>query len=125
MCSLMEKKEAVLIVAHGSRVEATDLIMKSYEKALNEKSEGLLFDYCYLQIMKPGMEEAVERLYEKGIRHLKVFPFFIFNGHHIQHDIPEEIERLKLKYEGLTMTFLENVGYDDKMTDLIMERTTS
>ncbi|MGX8796456.1 sirohydrochlorin chelatase [Fusibacter sp. JL298sf-3] len=115
-------KEALLIVAHGSKVAETDEIMKDYSKALSAKRPELQFSYCYLQLMNPDIHTAVKDLYNSGVRKLKVFPFFIFNGNHIREDIPEVLEEIQSQYPDLEMTFLANIGFDDKMVDLMLER---
>lgn len=116
------RNEALLIVAHGSKVAKTDEIMKSYEKAIRSRMPNLKFSYCYLQLMAPDLHSAVKNLYEDGVRTLKVFPFFIFNGNHILEDIPMELDAIKKTYSDLEIQFLDNIGFDEKMVDLILER---
>ena len=118
------KKDAVLIIAHGSKVKETDDIMKKYQQELIAKMPETQIEYCYLQLMAPSIEDVVKSLYEAGIRTIKAFPFFIFNGNHIKEDIPEVLSAIKAQYPGLDITFLENIGYDEKVLDLIIERVS-
>lgn len=118
------KKDAVLIIAHGSKVQETDEIMKKYKQALVAKMPETLIEYCYLQLMEPSIENIVETLYKQGVRNIKAFPFFIFNGNHIKEDIPEVLEKIESEYGDLKFTFLNNIGYDEKMLDLIIERVS-
>lgn len=118
----MQNKEALLIVAHGSKVAETDLIMKDYAAALSHKKPELKFSYCYLQLMDPDIHTAVASLYNEGIRQLKVFPFFIFNGNHIKEDIPEVLKEIQGQYPDLKMEFLANIGFDSKLVELMLER---
>lgn len=118
----MENNQALLIVAHGSKVAETDLIMKDYERALATRKPELKFSYCYLQLMNPDIHTAVKELYEGGVRTLKVFPFFIFNGNHIKEDIPAVLDEIRATYNDLQIQFLDNIGFDDKIVDLMLER---
>lgn len=116
------KNETLLIVAHGSKVAKTDDIMKAYEAAIRNRMPNLKFAYCYLQLMAPDLHTAIQNLYDDGVRILKVFPFFIFNGNHILEDIPMELDAIKKTYTDLEIQFLDNIGFDEKMVDLILER---
>lgn len=118
----MQNQKALLIVAHGSKVAETDLIMKDYASALKKRQPELKFAYCYLQLMAPDIHTSIKELYEDGVRELKVFPFFIFNGNHIKEDIPQVLEEIQESYPDLKMTFLDNIGFDDKIVDLMLER---
>lgn len=123
-------KEAVLIIAHGSKVKETDEIMKKYHSELISRAslskknneDSILVEYCYLQLMEPSIEDIVEKLYNQNVRLIKAFPFFLFNGNHIKEDIPEVLENLANKYEGLEFEFLSHIGFDSRLCDLIEER---
>ncbi len=119
------KKNAVLIIAHGSKVKETDDIMKKYQQELVAKMPDTQIEYCYLQLMAPSIEDVIKSLYESGVRNIKAFPFFIFNGNHIKEDIPEVLDTIRTQYPELQITFLENIGYDEKVLNLIIERVNS
>jgi len=118
------KNDAILIIAHGSKVKETDDIMKQYKAALTSKLPEASIEYCYLQLMEPSIESVVERLYSDGVRNIKAFPFFLFNGNHIKEDIPEVLNTLKVQYTGLEIEFLNHIGYDEKLLELIVERVS-
>jgi len=115
-------KKAVLIIAHGSKVKETNDITMAYMDALRAKSPETVFASCYLQLMAPDLKSAIDALYTDGIRHIKAFPFFLFNGNHIKEDIPMELDTIRSDYSDLTIDFLPNIGFDDKLVDVILER---
>lgn len=114
--------KAILIIAHGSKVKETDLIMESYMNALKQRHPEVKFEKCYLQLMAPLLLDAVEKLYNEGVKEIKAFPFFLFNGNHIKEDIPAELDSLKERFTDLKIEFLENIGFDEKLVDVICER---
>lgn len=116
------KREAILIIAHGSKVIETDEIMSSYMDALAKKDKEMRYEKCYLQLMEPSLEVAIEALKRDGIIKITAFPFFLFNGNHIREDIPNELVKIRETYPELEITFLENIGYDEKLVDVILER---
>ena len=116
------QKKAVLIIAHGSKVKETNDIMVAYMAALKKRQPDVLFSSCYLQLMAPSLDEAIDALYKEGVRDIKAFPFFLFNGNHIREDIPMELDGIRKKYTDLNIDFLTNIGFDEKLVDVILER---
>ena len=115
-------KNAVLIIAHGSKVKETNDIMVAYMDALQKRSPETIFSSCYLQLMAPDLREAINALYAQGVRRIKAFPFFLFNGNHIKEDIPMELDAILKDYTDLEIDFLSNIGFDEKLVDIILER---
>lgn len=114
--------KGLVVLAHGSKVEETNDILL---RILDEVKAGVSYDLvegAYLQLMDPSLEEAVDRLYEKGCKDMVIFPFFLFDGNHIREDIPNEIDKIKEKYTDINVKFLKNIGYDSKLVDIILER---
>lgn len=116
------KKRAVLVIAHGSKVAETDETTQKYIEALRKEDPDTLYEKCYLQLMAPNIDEAIENLYEQGYKEITAFPFFLFRGNHIKEDIPAELDRIIPNYEGLKINFLDSIGFDDKVVELILER---
>jgi len=116
------QKKAVLIIAHGSKVKETNDIMVAYMAALKKREPDVLFSSCYLQLMAPNLDDAIDALYQEGVRDIKAFPFFLFNGNHIKEDIPMELDNIRKKYTDLKIDFLTNIGFDEKLVDIILER---
>ncbi|SDZ01123.1 sirohydrochlorin chelatase [Tindallia californiensis] len=117
-------KKALLILAHGSRVPETCDTVKKLAEAVKEKSEGHfpLTGYGFLQFAKPTFEEAAEKLIQEGAEEMVVSPFFLFAGHHMQHDLPEAIEALQQKYPKLTFKTTDVIGDDPRMADILLDQ---
>lgn len=118
--NLLEK--ATLIIAHGSKVAETDKIMNQYMEALRQQFPSERFEKCYLQLMAPLLDDVITALYEDGVKEIIAFPLFLFNGNHIKEDIPQALEALREKHKDLKITFLSNIGFDEKLVTLIGER---
>lgn len=116
------KREAILIIAHGSKVKETDQIMEQYMKALRHKDSEVRYEKCYLQLMEPSLDSAIEKLVADGVDKIIAFPFFLFNGNHIREDIPMELSKILERHPNLEIKFLENIGFDDQLVDVILER---
>lgn len=115
-------KKGLIVLAHGSKVAETDEIMTQYVETIQKNVTFEHVEKAYLQMMSPGLADAVVKLDEAGVKDIVVFPFFLFNGNHIQEDIPNELEALKMEYPETTFTFMDNIGYEPKLAEIVAER---
>ena len=63
-----------------------------------------------------------DHLTEKGVTHIKVVPYFLFEGIHIRQDIPEEIEKILKDYPGVTVEMGKTLGVDERLADILVDR---
>jgi sirohydrochlorin cobaltochelatase len=114
--------KAMMILAHGSKVEATrDVAFKIRDDV---KTKGIYADVkvAFLQFNKPDIREVALDIYGKGIRHIVAAPMFLFEGNHIKYDIPEEFKKIKQLCPGLTVEISKPLGYDERIAQIIVER---
>ena len=117
--------EAVLVLAHGSKRQETEEILNSLIGKVKIKTGNERVYPAYLQFSEQDLEKTVSELYEQGVRIIKMIPLFIFNGVHVTQDIPEEIERIRSKYNDLNIVYSKHIGDDDKLADIIVDRINS
>ena len=117
-------KKALLILAHGSRVPETCDTVKNLSQAVKEKAgeEFQLSGYAFLQFAKPTFEEAAEKLIEEGAEEVVVAPFFLFEGHHMKHDLPEALEELNTRHPKVTFKTTGVIGEDPRMADALLDQ---
>lgn len=116
--------KGLIILAHGSKVEATN---ETLVKIIDSVRERVTYDHvegAYLQLMDPSLDMAIEKFDSKGINDITIFPMFLFRGNHILEDIPGEIEKIMTEKPHLSIKFLDNIGYDSKLIDIIEERVS-
>lgn len=114
--------KGLLFLAHGSKVAETHETLQKYIDALTFK---LNYDYvigAYLHLMNPDLHEAIENLVSKGVETIDIFPFFLFKGNHMLMDIPVEIEAAQKNHSGLRIRYMDCIGYDEALVDLIVNR---
>lgn len=115
-------KKGLIVLAHGSKVAETDAIMTQYVEAIQKNVPFEHVEKAYLQMMSPGLAEAVAKLYKEDVKDIVVFPFFLFNGNHIKEDIPAELDALKAEYADINFTFMSNIGYEPKLAEIVADR---
>ncbi len=103
---------ALLIVAHGSRKK------ESNQEVLNLAAElqQIAGDHystvqcAFVQFGQPPFLTKVEELAGMGVREIKVLPYFIAAGSHVQQDIPELIQTAKNKHPSIRFRLMKHFG---------------
>lgn len=116
--------KGLIILAHGSKVKSTNEML---ERILQEVTKKIEYDHvegAYLQLMDPSLEMAIDIMDKKSISDITIFPMFLFKGNHIREDIPNEINKIMEGKPHLNIRFLDNIGYDEKLVDIIVERVS-
>jgi len=117
--------KGLLFLAHGSKVAETNETLEQYINALSTKTDYDFVIGAYLQLMDPDLHQAIEDMVEKGALSIDIFPFFLFKGNHMLMDIPVEIEAAQANHPGLHIRFLDCIGYDEVLVDLILNRLSA
>lgn len=117
-------------MGHGSRtvVDEANQVLITLSEMIKEKIniEQINVDFLATAFMnpesqRPNLEQAVAEVVKKGAEKIIVAPVFLSNGIHIQKDIPEEIKRLKEKYQ-VEIKMALHLGADFRIADIIIER---
>lgn len=111
----------ILILAHGSREKHTEDTLKAVVEMVKEKVDGII-ETAFLQFSEKNLEYGLKSLIEKGVTHIKVVPYFLFEGVHICEDIPKEIEEFLGDYKGVTITMGKTLGNDPRLAEVLVDR---
>lgn len=114
--------KAVLLLGHGSKApEANETLRRVAGRVGEAGGFGLVFP-AFLQMERPDFQEAVSIMAEKGFMDIVVMPYFLYMGLHVTKDLPEEIETAEKRFPGLKITVTKNLGYDERLVDLTVQR---
>ncbi len=112
----------VMILAHGSRVQSTKDTMNAVADMTRKKIGDMPLEIAYMEFCEEDIEHGIKALVEKGVNHIKVVPYFLFEGIHIRHDIPEEIEKILKDYPHVTVQMGKTFGTDERLADILADR---
>ncbi|MCH9814165.1 MAG: CbiX/SirB N-terminal domain-containing protein [Epsilonproteobacteria bacterium] len=114
-------KKALLIVAHGSRREASNTEVKILTEAVVPRiAESYSIVECaFLELADPLIPEGMKRCVQRGATSVTVLPYFLSAGRHVSHDIPEIIALEKRIYPEVSMQIIEHIGGSSKMVDYL------
>jgi sirohydrochlorin ferrochelatase len=119
-------KAGVVILGHGSRAavgEANQVVFQISDM-IRERVGHDLVETAIMNRMSglQTIEEAVDKLVNRGISQITIAPMFFANGMHIQQDIPEEINLLRCKHPGVVITMARHIGADPRIADILLEK---
>ncbi|MHC1747741.1 MAG: sirohydrochlorin chelatase [Cellulosilyticaceae bacterium] len=114
--------KAILILAHGSREKQTEQTLAQVIQMVKEKSGVEFIEHAFLQFSERNLEAGLDALIEKGADEITIVPYFLFEGVHIQEDIPSEIQMFTQKHPGITVHFSKTLGADERLADILVDR---
>ena len=111
----------ILIVAHGSRKKTTEATFDQIVSLAKAKVD-VLVETAYMEFSEQTIEKGLNRLLEKGVTQIRVIPYFLFSGMHLEKDIPEEIEKFLKNRSGLTIELGRPLGADPRLAQILVDR---
>ena len=116
-------KNAMVIIAHGSRSEDFVLTFKDIVDAIKLSNENFdIIEAASMEINKPSIEEVVEDLYNQNVNNIVIVPYFLFKGVHLKRDISDKISVLSEIYKDVEFKFAEPLGFDETIVKLLIKR---
>ncbi len=114
-------KKGVLVVAHGSRAKKTEEAFGQMIETVRKKVDTVV-EAAYMEFSDQNIQWGLSALVNQGIHEITVVPYFLFEGIHIQKDIPEELDAFCQKHPAVTVTLGEPLGKDPRLVDLLVDR---
>ena len=113
----------LLLVAHGSRREESNLEVDSLSKKML-KFNSSQFDQvmpAFLEFASPSIPEAIEKCSEMGARRVTALPYFLSAGVHINRDIPDEVNKASQDFPNLEIKVTNYFGSREEIAELLMK----
>lgn len=117
-----KKKQAVILLGHGSRVTNAGHNMEKVAAKLKASYGYKSVEYCFMSRLGPHFPETLEKLVAAGEKDILVLPYFLHSGLHILLDIPEMLQEEAARYPGIKVSLGGNLGYDDMLVALVARR---
>lgn len=112
---------ALLVVAHGSRREASNEEVRALAAEVARQA-GQTFgavSCAFLELAEPSIPRGLEDLAADGAQEIVVLPYFLSAGRHVVEDIPAEVAKAVLP-EGVGVHLVPYVGQSEAMPSLLL-----
>lgn len=114
---------ALVIVAHGSRRDASNNEVKALGKAVR-MLQGSNYDTVitsFLEFASPSLEESLVDCISEGVSEIVILPYFLASGNHVSRDIPEVIQKVQDGHTQVKISLKEHLGSAAGMVGLLSE----
>ena len=114
--------KALIIAAHGSRKNESNMEIASLADRLSKKATGSFgaVAFAFLQFAEPLLENKIDELAALGAKKIIIFPFFIAAGSHIRVDIPEVVKKAKAAHGDIEFSVTDHLGKIQAVEDIIL-----
>ena len=114
--------KALLLVAHGSRREASNDEVRKLTDCLRRQS-GTRFGEvrcAFLELAEPSIPEGIEQCVQAGADEVVVVPYFLSAGRHVAKDIPEEVATKQQQYPDRDIYISDYLGTAPDLVDTLL-----
>jgi len=119
--------QALVLIAHGSRRQASNEEVKNLAARLKESAGDRfqLVESGFLELARPSIPDAIESSINAGATSVVIVPYFLAAGRHVAEDIPDMVEPLVQRYRHVAFHIAEHIGMSDSMPQLILESASA
>lgn len=113
---------SILVVGHGTRnqsgvAQLLDLVAQMQIQAPLVNISG-----CFLELAEPSIEQAIEQLYQQGIKKTLVVPVLLFTAGHALHDIPDAVFHAARRFGIQVIGQTDSLGTHPSVLELSQAR---
>lgn len=115
-------KTAILMMAHGSRVEEANNAARDVAAMVQEMTGFEIVEVSFREMHEPDIQSGIDACVAQGAERILLMPYFLFMGAHVLHDLPEEIAEARKRYPDLIMEMGSHLGAHRKLAEIEAER---
>ncbi len=115
--------KALLIVAHGSRREASNEEVRALTWDL-AKAAGDAFDHvdcAFLELADPSIPDGIQHCIDAGADQVVVVPYFLSAGRHVTEDIPAQVALKQAEHPDVDIRIAAYIGSAPGIADLLLD----
>ncbi len=114
--------QALLLIAHGSRREASNDEIRDLTMALKQHADGKfsIVKCAFLELVEPSIPDGVSACVEEGAESVTVLPYFLSAGRHVVIDIPEELRKAQALHPEISIKTSPYLGSAQGISEILM-----
>jgi sirohydrochlorin ferrochelatase len=112
---------AVVLFAHGSRVEAANDAVRAVSVNLASAGDRVV-ETAFLELGKPDLPGAVRRLVARGVDRIVVIPYFLTLGRHVEEDLPRIVKEISLEHAELQIEVTPPLDGHPALLEALLDR---
>ena len=115
--------KALLLVAHGSRREASNEEIRELTRRLAGQAGGSFdhIDCAFLELAEPSIPDGIQRCIDAGASQVTVLPYFLSAGRHVAEDIPAEVRIKQQQRPDVDIRIADYIGGSAQIPGLLLQ----
>ena len=114
-------KRGLLLFAHGARDPRWAVPFHAVADRIRTTAPSLPVELAFLELMKPTLAEAAERLIDEGCSNIHVVPLFLGTGGHVRHDLPALMAEVEGRHPEVRIQLHPVVGEAEAVLDAMAQ----
>jgi len=116
--------KSLLLVAHGSRREASNNEIRALTKRLAGDINGAFdqIECAFLELAEPSIPEGLRQAIQSGATRITVLPYFLSAGRHVSKDIPAEVAVVQQERPDIDIVIAPYIGAAAGLTSLLLKQ---
>lgn len=114
-------ESAILLFAHGARDPAWAEPFRRMVERVKSARPGLRVELAFLELMQPGLADAVAVLAGEGVRRITLVPLFLAQGGHLREDLPRLLADIRARQPQVRIDVTSAIGDSRILTDAIAD----
>ena len=113
---------AVILVDHGSRLDAANEMLLDVAKMYAEVSATEIVEPAHMELAPPTIADALQRCVDRGAKTVIIHPYFLFPGRHSTQDIPRMAKEAAQAFPDVTVKVTKPLNIDPAIGPIIQTR---
>jgi sirohydrochlorin ferrochelatase len=112
----------IIVFAHGSRIEPANQAVRSAAADLARAGDYPNVEAAFLELGRPGLEEAADLLVARGVERIVIIPYFLTPGMHLERDLPALVERISKKNKDMQVLVTASLDRHPGLVQILTDR---
>ena len=113
----------LVLLAHGARDPAWATPFEAVAARVRERAPETVVRLAFLELMAPGLADAVAELVALGCARIDVVPAFLGMGGHVRRDVPAQVDQLRRAHPDILWTLHPALGETPHVIAALAEAT--
>lgn len=117
---MTNSKTGIILCAHGSKSADAVEHFSAFANQFQVQYSQFLVVAAYMELSSPTFSEAVDLLFEQGIRKIVAVPVFLFPGVHVLTDVPQQFAQIAQKLPAVELRLAAPIGECAELDTLLV-----
>ena len=114
--------KAILLVDHGSRLEAANAALEEIASLVASQSGDFLVEVAHMELAEPSIREGLRRCVAAGATDITVHPYMLGPGRHATRDIPRLVREAAREFPHVSCRVTPPLGVHSLLAEVVLVR---